>query len=122
MEFKKGEIVRATKRDRSEGFHYIAVWTDFDDGNDFVGIMLTTSTTEEYADNVLLEIDHIKKGLDFEWQNSHFVNRLFIKFSVWGPFTKVGELTESGIKFISDNLQDIPPVTFDEYDAKRRSA
>lgn len=122
MEFKKGEIVRATKRDRSEGFHYIVVWTDFDEGNDFVGIMLTTSTTEEYADNVLLDIDHINKDLDFEWQNSHFVNRLFIKFSAWGPFTKVGELTESGIKFISDNLQDIPPVTFDEYDAERRSA
>lgn len=122
MEFKKGEIVRATKRDRSEGFHYIVVWTDFDEGNDFVGIMLTTSTTEEYADNVLLDIDHIKKDLDFEWKNSHFVNRLFIKFSAWGPFTKVGELTESGIKFISDNLQDIPPVTFDEYEAELRSA
>lgn len=122
MDFKQGEIIRATKRDKSKGLHYIVVWTDFNEGTDFIGIMLTTSTADEYPDNVPLDLDHIQEGFDFKWKNSNFVNRLFIKFAAWGPFSKVGELTERGCQYLQDNLQDIEPVPFEEYLAERKSA
>ncbi|MFC4874162.1 hypothetical protein [Negadavirga shengliensis] len=122
MEFKKGEIIRATERKKSKGFHYIAVWEDFNEGMDFPGIMLTSSTADKYADNIPLDQSHIMEGHDFKWKATHFVSRVFIKLSDWGPFTKVGELTGLGINFIKENLQDVPPVTFDKYDAERRSA
>ena len=121
LDHSKGEILRASKRRRSEGYHYILAWSDFDEGMDFTGIMLTTSTS--YPDNIPMDISHFQQGTELDWHESqHFVNRLFVKFAAWGPFKNVGELTEQGIRFVEENLQDIEPVPFEEYLAERRSA
>lgn len=123
MHHKVGDIVRATKRSRSEAYHHILVWSDFDEGDDFEGIMLTTSTSRNFPDNIQMLESHFSKGHDWTWRASqHFVNRLFIKFSAWGPFTKIGQLTEEGIGFVEENLQDIPAMPFDQYIRERRSA
>ena len=80
------------KRRKSEGYHYILVWSDFVEGSDFERIMLTTSTL--FPHNIALDNGHFKQGMVLKWNESqHFVNRLFIKFAACGPFTKVGELT-----------------------------
>lgn len=121
MDHSKGDIVRATRRKKHEGYHYILVWSDFDEGSDFYGIMLTTAS--QYPDNIPMAKDHFLQGKELEWHESqHFVNRLFIKFASWGPFSKVGELTEDGVKFITEKLQDIEPLPFEEYLAERKSA
>ena len=122
MSYVKGDIVVASKRDRDKGKHYIIVWTDFEEGQDFIGIMLTTATTEEYSDNIALDKTHISEELEFVWKNSHFVNRLFIKFAEWGPFKKVGELSDSGVQYVQSNLQELEPVPFREYDLEHRCA
>ena len=110
MDHLKGDIVRANRRRRHEGYHYIVVWNDFVEGRDFIGVMLTRAS--QYPDNIPMSIDHFVQGTELVHNKSqHFVNRLFIKFAAWGPFTKVGELTEAGARFVEDNLQDIEPVT-----------
>ncbi len=114
MDHLRGDIVRATRRRRREGFHYIIVWNDFDEGSDFTGVMLTRAS--QYPDNILMSQNHFVQGTELAYHRSqHFVNRLFMKFAAWGPFTKVGELTETGAQFIGENLQDIEPVPFEEY-------
>ncbi len=121
MDHSKGHVVRATRSRRHEGYHYILVWTDFDERSDFIGIMLTTAS--QYPDNIPMAKNHFVQGTELGWHESqHFVNRLFMKFAAWGPFTKVGELTEDGTQFVTVNLQDIEPVPFEEYLAERRSA
>ena len=70
-----------------------------------------------------MDKSHFVEGQQLQWNESqHFVNRLFIKFAAWGPFTKIGELTKQGIIFIEENLKDIGPVPFDVYEMERRSA
>ena len=123
MDHCRGDIIRARFRDRLRGFHFIAVWTDFNEGEDFIGIMLTTTTQDMYPDNVPLDIAHVNQNEEFafEWRESHFVNRQFIKFAEWGPFTKIGELTEIGVTFIENNLQDLLPIPFEEYRAQQQA-
>lgn len=121
MDHSKGDIVRANRRTRHEGYHYILVWTDFDEGSDFIGVMLTIAP--QYPDNIPMSLNHFVQGTELVYRRSqHFVNRLFTKFAAWGPFTKVGELTEEGAQFIEENLQDIAPVLFEKYLAERRTA
>ena len=121
MDHLKGDIVRATRRRRHEGYHYIIVWNDFVEGRDFIGVMLTRAS--QYPDNIPMSIDHFVQGKELVYNKSqHFVNRLFMKLGAWCPFTKVGELTEAGAQFVEENLQDIEPVPFEEYLAERRSA
>ena len=111
--FNKGDIIEATKRGPNEGRHYILVWGDYHEGLDFEGIMLTHSS--KFADNILLEKAHILERQDFVWDNTHFVNRVFIKLNDWGPFSKVGELTKEGLEFITQTLTHKEPITFDQY-------
>lgn len=40
------------------------------------------------------------------------------KLQDWGPFTKVGELTDRGIKFIEATIDDLHPETWDDYLAR----
>lgn len=111
--FYKGDILRASKRDRDQGFHYILAWEDFDHGHDFHGIMLTRSN--RFDNNILLDRAFIKTGFPFTWNNSHFVNRIFIKLSDWGPFTKVGDVTDEGLVFIGASIIDHNPILFSDY-------
>jgi len=120
--YTKGDIVVASKRGRDKGKHYIIVWTEFEEGKDFIGIMLTTATGEEYSDNIALDKTHINEEMEFVWKNSHFVNRLFIKFADWGPFRKIGELSSSGVQYVQNSLQDLSPVSFEEYVSERRAS
>ncbi|MCB0356834.1 MAG: hypothetical protein KDD40_07495 [Bdellovibrionales bacterium] len=121
MDHLIGDVVKATRRGHHEGYHYIIVWNGFDEGDDFIGIMLTKNST--YVDNILMSKEHFVEGNVLTWNESqHFVNRLLMKFAAWGPFTKVGELTAVGVQFITENLQEIEPVPFEVYLAERKSA
>lgn len=114
--FAKGDILLASKRGFKEGRHYIVVWNNKADPNsgvDFLGIMLTHST--KYKDNILMERTHIDSTKLFAWNNTHFVNQVFIKLSDWGPFLKVSSLTNDGISFINKNLTNNRPTTYLEY-------
>lgn len=75
--------------------------------------MLTTSSN--FENNVLLDRSHINDGFDFKWNNSRFVNRVFRKFASWGPFTKIGEISNEGLIFIENELSSDEPVEFLEY-------
>ncbi|MEO9868828.1 hypothetical protein [Ekhidna sp.] len=111
--FKKGDILEADKRKFHQGRHMILIWGEYRNEYDFEGLMLTHS--DRYPDNVLLDKTHVSNDHEFRWENTHFVNQLFIKLSDWGPFEKVGEITESGMSFIEEKLTNTEATYYMDY-------
>lgn len=115
---KLGDILKGTKRGRDAAFHFI-VFLEGKDEASFVGTMLTSSN--KYNDNVLMKEAHFNKtdsaGKQFEFQfnNTYFVRRKFIKLSDWGPFSKIGELTPEGIEFIKSEIDVTEPTLWENY-------
>lgn len=116
-DMKRGEIYKGTKTDRYAARHPILF---FEAKNDdfFIGGVLTHALK---PDNVLMKIEHFKvvngdnKRYDFRFSNTRLVMYRFIKPEGWGPYTKVGELTEEGINFIDSIVSNQDPRTWKEY-------
>ncbi|GGB64422.1 hypothetical protein GCM10007424_00390 [Flavobacterium suaedae] len=73
----------------------------------FLGAMLTSSAK---FGNIALEESHFEKFNNdgFEWQvqfKASFISAyLYHKKNDWQPFTKVGQLSKEGLKFIEDQI------------------
>ena len=120
--FNKGDILlpsnRVARRDWLNGlFHPAVVWDDFYAGNsDLQGIMLTHAGPNGQFDNILMDTNHFENGHEVIFNNTHFVNQVFVKFQRWGTFELVGRLTAEGIRFIENHLNTNSfPVEFIQY-------
>ena len=97
-------------RKYSDACHPIVYLRDKDE-NFFIGAMLTTSENFK-KDNILMAEEHFKKehSKDIKsevfFKNTHLVKIELIKKIERGPFKKVGELTNKGIKFVKSNVKD----------------
>ena len=77
--------------------------------------MLTSSTPQSGYDNIPMQSNHFKLGMKISYKRSHFVNQVFIKFVSWGPFEKVGELTDEGKQYIEMYIPKDNAISFDDY-------
>lgn len=115
--FIQGDILEATDTSMTAGRHFIIFWSN-NHGLSFLGLMLTHSNEK---DNIELEASHINeenesgKKYKFQWDDTFVVNQVFYKYDKWGPFTKIGELTTKGLKFINENISDNEPTSFSNY-------
>lgn len=118
MAFKKGDILKGNNRERDAAFHFI-VFLEDKSNNYFIGVVLTHSN--KYDDNILLKTEHFKgaglKGEKFKFQfdNTYFVREKFIKPLVWGPFEKIGELSDAGMLFIETQIKNYKPDLWEQY-------
>lgn len=108
---KKGEIVKGHLRGKDQAYHFI-VFLDDQDEDTFIGGVLTHST--KYKDNILMKSDHFKEG-KFKFENTHLVKGRFFKLHIWGPFKKIGELTEDGLKFVDLHTLHLDPILWEDY-------
>lgn len=122
MNFKKGDIIlpenQIGREDRLKGlYHAAVVWQDeFDGADNFVGVILTKKGPKDgYNDNILMEPAHFSLKYSFIFNNSHFINQKFLKFAAWGPFKKVGQLTDLGIEFIAAQITHKDAVEFKKW-------
>lgn len=112
----KGEVFFG--KNNLDGGHPI-VYLRNQDKNFFIGAMLTKSSN--YPNNILMAEKHFKKKnsaggeYKFFFSNTHLVNTELVKRDEWKPFTKVGELTDEGIKFVESKIHDTNPVLWEEY-------
>ena len=90
------------------------------DTDQFKGCILTHSN--KYPDNVLLDHEHLEQkntdGLNFrvKFDNSYFVCSILIKKAEWGPFIKVGQMTDNGINFVESLVSGAAfLITWEEY-------
>jgi hypothetical protein len=64
-------------------FHPAVVWDDNYNGNtDFRGIMLTHSPPNQNFVNILMAKNHFEPGHKVVFSKTHFVNQIFISFTV----------------------------------------
>ncbi|HEX8514553.1 MAG TPA: hypothetical protein VF868_00030 [Bacteroidia bacterium] len=114
---KRGDILEATDRSFHAGKHYIVFYDGYNDDN-FIGAMLTHTVNDK---NELMNASHFieddEKGNEFKvrFENTHLVKAKLMKFEKWGPFNKVGELTNSGIDFVENTIDHLQTETWDEY-------
>lgn len=85
----------------------------------FFGCIITHSS--KYSNNIPMNNNHFKvndesgKLYEIQFENS-FVARLKLeKKNEWGPFKKVGKLTDDGKLFIKANVKYESPTTWSEY-------
>jgi len=115
--FVRGDILKATHRAIKEGKHFI-VYFDGNSDDDFIGGMITHS---ELYGNVKMEIDHFEKvdgnGINYNvtYDDSYLVKAKLFKPNIWGPFTKVGCLTDDGIFFLSNTIEELETESFESY-------
>ncbi len=115
--FIKGDILEASNRSLKAGKHYIVYFDEGDDIN-FIGAMLTHMESEK---NSAMSNEHFKtndsKGNPFKFQYdyTYVVIAKLKKFHAWQPFTKIGELTESGIHYLEYIIGPLEAETWDDY-------
>jgi hypothetical protein len=77
----------------------------------FIGCIITHSNEMEYKNNIAFLPEHFEtydknnNEYDIVFDDSYFVKLELIKKVEWGPFQKVGELTNAGIKHIEKYLE-----------------
>jgi len=115
--FEKGDILEAADRELTKGRHYILYYEGFSH-DDFIGGMITHS---DIHGNLKMQNDHFESfdhnGSKYKviYDETYLVNAKLIKPHVWGPFSKVGSLSESGITFFENSINYLPSETFEDY-------
>ena len=110
---ERGDILRGRKT-----YHPIIFLETIDD-DQFKGCVLTH--LKNHSDNFPFQVSHFLEkdtaGNDFKvkFDSSYFVKLVFIKKKEWGPFVKVGQLTQEGLSFIYDQTNGKNPVYWDDY-------
>lgn len=109
--FQRGDILRGSKRARTEAWHPIV----YLDGPEEAPLAVMLTHTDNVAEpcNVKIEQAYIRGGLDGREQ--YFVAHRLQKLSEWAPYKKVGELTNEGIDFVESQLP-AGSLTWDEYE------
>lgn len=117
----RGDILAARDRRRVAGLHYI-IYYDRINTDEFLGAIITTSGN--YPQNIPMLDEHFTEfdadgnAYQITNNNSYLVPAKLIKLESWGPFTKVGSLTNQGIRFIERIIGDLEPIVWE--DAIRR--
>ena len=113
----RGDILKATKRGKKAGEHLIIFYANHDTRN-FIGAMITHSSG---SNNIAMGKTHFHeqdgpgKKHKVAYDNTFLVKAKLMKFASWGPFTKVGELTADGIKFVEQTIGSLTEETWEEY-------
>ena len=110
VDFKPGDILRATHRELKKGYHPIVYVSGYSN-TDFVGAMLTHN--EDPTRNIKMDFSYFVNGVGYE--NTYLVIGKFIKPEEWGPFTKTNQLTQEGLNFLNENIVDQQLETFSNY-------
>lgn len=111
---KKGDILKGSKK---EAFHFI-VYLEEKDKNGFIGAVLTHSNINC---NVLMKEKHFKtkqtngRKWGFQFDNTYLVIKQFKKPISWGPYRKIGELTNEGVRFVELKIKNQKLLFWDEY-------
>ncbi len=114
----KGDVIKGEKTDHPIVF----IKNDVDD--QFIGCMITHSSSDLYPNNIGLKSAHFfekdDEGNDWKikYDNSYFVELYLIKRNDWGPYKIKGRLTQDGVEFVEKYLKGKTPIWWNEYNKK----
>jgi hypothetical protein len=87
----------------------------------FIGCIITHSNELKFKNNIAFLPEHFEAKdknndeYDIVYDNSYFVKLGLIKKMEWGPFQRVGKLTNAGIKHIEKHLGQTNSTEWREY-------
>jgi len=100
--------------------HFI-IFYDHLNGMDFIGAMITTTSyqgvNEQMNEYHFCEFDEFGNKCKVVYEDSFLVPAKLHKFISMGPFELVGQLTEEGVDFVTKNIDNLPMVTWEEYNS-----
>ena len=120
---KKGDILEGSKRTPDTAYHYI-IFLEGKNEDFFIGGVLTHNGF--YKNNVLMDVKHFErnsgngKEFKFKFDETYLVKGKFIKLQDWGPFKKIGRLTQKGINFVQSETDGENPILWEEYKKQLR--
>ncbi|QJW92479.1 hypothetical protein HNV11_23700 (plasmid) [Spirosoma taeanense] len=119
MEFQKGDILEGTHREFAAAYHYI-VYLGQSLDNAFVGVILTKSgswaNNVPLSENFFVREDEFGTSYKVQYKNSHFMQVKLDKPQDWGPYSKVGQITAEGVKFIEEHISGMEPISYQNYE------
>lgn len=116
QDFKKGDIIRGEKDKRHQAWHRIIYLGG--SARAPIGAVFTHSGSGNYSCNKLMQPEYFeesKKWFD-EKQESYLIAHKFQKLEEWGPYCKVGKLTDIGLRFVEELVGHLPSESYSEYE------
>ncbi|WP_291101610.1 MULTISPECIES: hypothetical protein [unclassified Flavobacterium] len=114
---KPGYILKGITNHKNRG-HYMVFIKEYY-FPDFIAVMISTKNVENK--NILMSENHFEKKFDDNenckviFKNSHLVPAILHKYFEMGPFELCGILTEDGINFVSENIENLDIESWSAY-------
>lgn len=102
--FKRGDILRGTKKGREEAYHPIV----FIDGPEFAPSAVILTHKADHSCNS-------KLNGTYDGKPQYVVAHLIEKLAEWGPYQKDGRLTDEDIKIVDGLILGQSRITWQEY-------
>ncbi len=104
--FQNGDILIGTKRKFEEAYHPII----FIGGSDYAPLAVVLTHSDKYPCNVRLV------GNYGENSTQYFIAHLIEKLPEWGPYSRVGKLTDEDIKIVRNSVSSASHITWQQYE------
>ncbi len=114
---KIGYILKGLANHKNNG-HYI-IFIEHYNGEDFIGAMI--SSTDCKGKNILMKESHFETKFEdgsdcmLGFKNSHLVKAKLCKNLSMGPFELYGILSNLGIEFVIENIENTDLQTWEDY-------
>ena len=117
QDFKKGDIICGEKK-RDQAWHNIIYLAG--SAHAPIGAVFTHSDNDKYPCNKLMQPGHFEESEEWfnEKKKSYLLAHKFQKLEEWGPYCKVGELTDTGLRFVEELVGDLDSETYSEYEQR----
>lgn len=116
QDFKKGDIIHGEKHKPHEAHHFIIYLGG--SNNAPIGAVFTHSNG--YVCNKLMKSELFAEPE--KWFNderkSYLIAHKFQKLEGWGPYSKVGKLTDIGLRFVDELIGDLVSEPYSEYEQR----
>lgn len=116
QDFKKGDIIRGEKDKPHQAWHYIIYLAG--SAHAPIGAVFTHSGNDKYRCNKLMQPEHFEESE--KWFNkkrkSYLIAHKFQKLELWGPYCKVGKLTDVGLQFVEGLVVSLASEAYSEYE------
>jgi|GEM_PF-2308415 len=109
MNHKIGDILQGDKDEFNEAYHPVVYIKGSNEAP--IAVVLTHGGQNKYPCNIKLSGVYDTKDLSDQYFVSHFIQKL----PDWGKYNKVNKLSQSDLNLILESIQDVSPITWDDY-------
>ena len=113
QDFEKGDIIRGSEKSFDGAYHPIVYLGGSVQSP--IGVVITHS--DNYPCNKQMEREYFQETGNWfsNERKSYIIAHKFQKLEDWGPYSKVGKLTDVGLAFVESHVKNIGSETYFDY-------